>query len=141
MSLSVFHRMKSSQTFGGTGLAFVFNGADSGPTTLIRSELDALPIEETNTFSHRSQVKGVSHKCGHDGHMSIVTALGAELSKSRPQKGRVVLCFQPAEETGMGAIQVVNDVRFCYPQTGLCVCFAQLPGLALGKVAVRNGYV
>ena len=44
--------------------------------------------------------------------MSIVTALGAALVKHRPKKGRVVLCFQPAEETGMGAIQVVNDARF-----------------------------
>jgi metal-dependent amidase/aminoacylase/carboxypeptidase family protein len=61
---------------GGTGLVFVFNGAESGPTTLIRSELDALPIQETNSFAHRSQVKGVSHKCGLDGHMSIVTRFG-----------------------------------------------------------------
>ncbi|MFQ3187633.1 amidohydrolase [Marinomonas primoryensis] len=124
---------------GGTGLAFVFNGADTGPTTLIRSELDALPIEETNTFAHRSQVKGVSHKCGHDGHMSIVTALGAELAKSRPQKGRVVLCFQPAEETGMGATQVVNDVRFAALKPDYAFALHNYPGLELGKVAVRAG--
>jgi amidohydrolase len=124
---------------GGTGLAFVFNGTDSGPTTLIRSELDALPIEETNTFEHRSQVKGVSHKCGHDGHMSIVTALGAELAKSRPQKGRVVLCFQPAEETGMGAIQVVSDVRFAALKPDYAFALHNYPGLELGKVAVRAG--
>jgi amidohydrolase len=124
---------------GGTGLAFVFNGADTGPTTLIRSELDALPIEETNTFAHRSQVKGVSHKCGHDGHMSIVTALGAELAKSRPQKGRVVLCFQPAEETGIGATQVVNDVRFAALKPDYAFALHNYPGLELGKVAVRAG--
>jgi amidohydrolase len=124
---------------GGTGLAFVFNGADTGPTTLIRSELDALPIEETNTFAHRSQVKGVSHKCGHDGHISIVTALGAELAKSRPQKGRVVLCFQPAEETGMGATQVVNDVRFAALKPDYAFALHNYPGLELGKVAVRAG--
>ncbi|ETI59200.1 amidohydrolase [Marinomonas profundimaris] len=124
---------------GGTGLAFVFNGVDNGPTTLIRSELDALPIEESNTFSHRSQVKGVSHKCGHDGHMSIVTALGAELAAHRPQKGRVVLCFQPAEETGMGAIQVVNDARFTALKPDYAFALHNYPGLELGKVAVRAG--
>ena len=124
---------------GGTGLAFVFNGADSGPTTLIRSELDALPIEETNNFDHRSQVKGVSHKCGHDGHMSIVTALGAELARNRPQKGRVVLCFQPAEETGMGAIQVVKDARFVDLMPDYAFALHNYPSLELGKVAVRAG--
>ncbi|RNF51384.1 amidohydrolase [Marinomonas hwangdonensis] len=124
---------------GGTGLAFVFNGAESGPTTLIRSELDALPIQETNSFAHRSQVKGVSHKCGHDGHMSIVTALGAEFAKHRPKKGRVVLCFQPAEETGMGAIQVVNDARFAALIPDYAFALHNYPGLELGKVAVRAG--
>ncbi|PYF80985.1 amidohydrolase [Marinomonas alcarazii] len=124
---------------GGTGLAFVFNGSESGPTTLIRSELDALPIEEANSFAHRSKVNGVSHKCGHDGHMSIVTALGAELAKHRPKKGRVVLCFQPAEETGMGAIQVVNDVRFVNLIPDYAFALHNYPGLELGKVAVRAG--
>lgn len=124
---------------GGTGLAFVFNGAQSGPTTLIRSELDALHIEETNDFEHRSKVMGVSHKCGHDGHMSIVTALGAELATHRPQKGRVVLCFQPAEETGMGAIQMVQDPRFSDIAPDYAFALHNYPSLELGKVAVRAG--
>ena len=94
---------------GGHGLAFVFQGDQDGPSTLIRCELDALPIQEQNTFAHRSIVDGVSHKCGHDGHMAIITALGATLASRRPAAGRVILCFQPAEETGAGAIDMVND--------------------------------
>ncbi|WP_372738214.1 amidohydrolase [Neptunomonas sp.] len=140
--LNVFQTFSADETYtdlGGTGLAFVFNGSESGPTTLIRSELDALPIEEINTFAYRSKVKGVSHKCGHDGHMSIVTSLGAELSKNRPQRGRVILCFQPAEETGLGAIQVVNDVRFASLNPDYAFALHNFPGLALGKVAVRAG--
>lgn len=124
---------------GGHGLAFVFNGRSQGPTTLIRSELDALPIHELNQFSHRSVVDGVSHKCGHDGHMTIVTALGAKLAHCRPHKGRVILCFQPAEETGTGAIDMVNDPKFSALKPDYAFALHNYPGLTLGRVAVRAG--
>ncbi|MCZ6762346.1 MAG: M20/M25/M40 family metallo-hydrolase, partial [Gammaproteobacteria bacterium] len=88
---------------GGTGIAFVFSGTQAGPTILLRSELDALPIHEVNEFDHRSLHDGTSHKCGHDGHMAILAAVGEKLSKKRPARGRVVLLYQPAEETGQGA--------------------------------------
>ena len=57
---------------GGHGLAAVYNFSNEGPVVVVRCELDALPIAETNPFEHRSLVPGVSHKCGHDGHMAIV---------------------------------------------------------------------
>ncbi|WP_394145296.1 amidohydrolase [Vibrio atypicus] len=124
---------------GGHGLAFVFNGQSPGPTTLIRSELDALPIHELNRFEHRSVVDGVSHKCGHDGHMAIISALGAELADHRPLKGRVALCFQPAEETGTGAIDMVNDPKFSSLKPDYAFALHNYPGLDLGHVAVRSG--
>ncbi|EKO3398416.1 amidohydrolase [Vibrio fluvialis] len=124
---------------GGRGVAFVFQGKEPGPTTLIRCELDALPIEETNQFAHRSVHQGVSHKCGHDGHMAIVTALGQQLSQQRPQKGRVVLAFQPAEETGEGAINMVNDAKFSAFMPDFAFALHNYPGLALGHVAVKAG--
>lgn len=60
---------------GGTGLAAVYEFSQKGPVIAIRCELDALPIEEANQFEHRSLHNGVSHKCGHDGHMAIVAGL------------------------------------------------------------------
>jgi metal-dependent amidase/aminoacylase/carboxypeptidase family protein len=59
-----------------TGVCAVYDSSRPGPTVLIRAELDALPIEESNTFAHRSTTRGVSHKCGHDGHMSTLVAVG-----------------------------------------------------------------
>ncbi len=124
---------------GGQGVAFVFNGTESGPTTLVRCELDALPIQESNEFAHRSVHQGVSHKCGHDGHMAIVTALGEMLSDFTPKLGRVILAFQPAEETGEGAINMVNDPAFLPYKPDFAFALHNYPSLELGHVAVKAG--
>lgn len=136
---SDFNPDEVHENLGGYGLAFVFNGSQPGPTTLIRSELDALPIQEINDFAHRSITDGVSHKCGHDGHMAIVSALGAELNERKPVKGRVILCFQPAEETGAGAVDMVNDRRFAPLIPDYAFALHNYPGLVRGKVAVKSG--
>ncbi len=124
---------------GGHGVAFVFNGKQDGPSTLIRCELDALPIQEQNDFAHRSVVDGVSHKCGHDGHMAIISSLGATLATQAPISGRVILCFQPAEETGAGAIDMVSDAKFESLKPDYAFALHNYPGLPLGQVAVRAG--
>ncbi len=137
-----FEHFKPDQVLtglGGSGLAFVYQGRQPGLTTLIRCELDALPIEETNTFAHRSTHSGVSHQCGHDGHMAIVSALGEQLSTRRPARGRVILAFQPAEETGEGAINMVNDPNFASLMPDYAFALHNYPGLALGHVAVKAG--
>ena len=69
------HPAEVKNHIGGNGLAAVFKYAEEGPVVMIRCELDALPIEESNSFEHRSFNPGVSHKCGHDGHMAIVAGL------------------------------------------------------------------
>ena len=127
------------QGLGGAGVAAVFNGEQPGPTTLLRAELDALPIEESNTFEHRSKRAGVSHKCGHDGHMVILMAVAEQLAAKRPVTGRVVLLFQPAEETGDGARQVVEDPQFAVLKPDFAFALHNTPGLALGQVQVRAG--
>ncbi len=88
---------------GGHGVAAVYQGQDHGPTILFRCELDALPITEQGNLPHRSTVPGTGHLCGHDGHMTVLLALARLLSRQRPARGRIVLLFQPAEETGAGA--------------------------------------
>ncbi|NIT55194.1 MAG: M20/M25/M40 family metallo-hydrolase, partial [Aliifodinibius sp.] len=73
------------------------------PHVLIRCELDGLPISDDITADYKSKTEGVGHKCGHDGHMTIVAGVAKVLGKQRPQAGKVSLLFQPAEETGEGA--------------------------------------
>ncbi len=124
---------------GGTGVAFEFAGGETGPTVLLRCELDALPIQETNQIAYRSKVDGVSHKCGHDGHMAIVAGIGKELALNRPNRGRVVLLFQPAEETGQGASAVIRDPRFQDIKPDFAFALHNLPGFPLGDIIVRNG--
>ena len=58
---------------GGHGIAAVYEGAQPGPTVMIRAELDGLPIEEISEIPYRSTVPGKGHLCGHDGHMTILT--------------------------------------------------------------------
>ena len=126
---------------GGHGIAAVYEGAQPGPTVMIRAELDGLPIEEISGIPYRSAVPGKGHLCGHDGHMTILTGLARLLGRRRPQSGRVVLLFQPAEEDGSGAAAVVADPRFRELTPDFAFALHNLPGLALGKVALTEGPV
>ncbi len=124
---------------GGTGIAFAFGRAGGGPTVLLRSELDALPIAEANEMPYRSRQDGVSHKCGHDGHMAILAEVGRRLSQDRPGRGRVVLLYQPAEETGAGAAAVLADPAFERIRPDSVFALHNVPGYPLGQVIVRDG--
>ncbi len=124
---------------GGHGVALVHDSRRDGPTVMLRAELDALPIQERATHAHASAHPGRAHLCGHDGHMAILTGMAAHLSRRPPARGRVVLLFQPAEETGAGAAAVRADPR--WPQIAPDWAFAlhNMPGMALGAVAVARG--
>lgn len=126
---------------GGHGVAFVFDGAQPGPTVLLRCELDALPIQERHEGPGQSRVPGVAHQCGHDGHMAILAAVGTRLARRRPARGRVVLLFQGAEETGEGAAAVVADPRFAELGVDLAFALHNVPGHPLGQVIVREGSI
>lgn len=124
---------------GGCGVAAIFNGQEDGPRVLFRSELDALPIEEINDFAHRSKNPGVSHKCGHDGHMVIIFGLAEKIAKNRPKRGSVIILYQPAEETGEGARAVVADPQFKKLAPDYCYALHNLPGFPMGQVLIRSG--
>jgi amidohydrolase len=126
---------------GGHGVAAVFEGSTPGPTLLFRSEIDALPIEELTDVAHKSTIAGKGHLCGHDGHSTIIAALGRGLSRQRPKKGRVVLMFQPAEENGAGAAAVIADPRFAEIKPDLSFSLHNMPGLPFGHVALISGIV
>jgi amidohydrolase len=119
---------------GGTGVAVIYEFAKEGPTILVRCELDALPIEEANRFPHRSTRPGVSHKCGHDGHMAIVAGLAPWLQQQSFTRGKVVLLFQPAEETGEGAHALLSDARFKDLHPDYIFALHNLPGEPLHSI-------
>lgn len=126
---------------GGHGIAAVFEGAAPGPTVMIRAELDALPIQEETELDHRSTIPGKGHLCGHDGHMATLAALARGLGRQRPARGRVVLMFQPAEETGAGAAAVIADPNFAGLAPDISFSYHNMPGIPLGHVALTDGPV
>ncbi len=123
----------------GHGIGFIFKGKVPGKTILVRSELDALPIVEINNFEHRSRTEGVSHKCGHDGHMAILAGVAKHLSKERPRAGRVVLLYQPAEETGQGARAVYEDPAFAKIKPDIAFSLHNIPGQPMHQIRCKPG--
>ncbi|GAB2539441.1 amidohydrolase [Spirosoma aerophilum] len=122
-----------------TGLLLEYGDDSIGPVTLIRADIDALPIQEVNTFAHRSTIDGVSHKCGHDGHAAILARLASLLMEKPPVQGRVFLLFQPAEENGKGAEAVLNDPAFAGIQPDRVFALHNLPGYKQGVIVCRPG--
>ena len=89
----------TSERWCKTGIITVLEGEKSGPTVLLRADMDALPIQEENTHDYRSRHPGIMHACGHDAHTAILLGVAQVLSRDYiPLPGRIVLLFQPAEE-------------------------------------------
>ena len=92
-----------------TGLMVEINPEKTNKTVLLRADIDALPIKETNDFDFKSQVEGVSHACGHDIHAAMILNATKALLKVKDEiDGRVRIIFQPGEETGEGGRAVVS---------------------------------
>ncbi len=123
---------------GGTGIAAVYQGSTAGPRVMVRCEMDALPIQEENLVSYRSAREGVGHLCGHDGHMAVVCGLGSLLGYKKPERGTVILLFQPAEETGAGSAAVVSDQRFKEIMPDYIFSMHNLPGYRKGTVVTKE---
>jgi amidohydrolase len=123
---------------GGHGIAVVYASSTPGPTVMIRADLDALPICETSPTSYRSQIANTAHLCGHDGHTAIVAGLASWLQANPLPQGRVVLLFQPAEETGAGAAAVLASPEFDKLRPDYIFALHNLPGYPLGQVLVRS---
>jgi amidohydrolase len=127
---------------GGTGVIADLDGAGgdgNAPTLMLRADMDALPIVERG--AHRvvtSEVDGVMHACGHDGHVAMTLGVAAALSSLRDSwRGRLRLCFQPAEEIASGAEPMIDD--------GALIGVDQVFGIHLwaplqvGRVGVKDG--
>ncbi len=119
------------RNIGGHGIAVVFKGKEPGKRVMIRADIDALNIPEGG--------RGCSHRCGHDGHASILAGLAQRLNEKRPENGEIVLLFQPAEETGQGAKAVIADPLFEQIKPDMAFALHNIPGYPKNTVLLRKG--
>ena len=128
----------------GTGLVAELPGGGDGPTVMVRADMDALPVVEHRSNSPRSRNPGRMHACGHDGHMAIVLTLAevfARVGKLGKLSGRVVVLFQPSEESVDGAARVVAEGvldRFAVDRVIGLHLWSALP---LGQATIPDGPV
>jgi amidohydrolase len=123
---------------GGNGILAIYKGKEDGKSILFRCELDALPIQEINLFNYKSIYEGVSHKCGHDGHMAILCGMAKTFHENPLAKGTVMLLFQPAEEDGNGAKRVLNDSKFEAIKPDFSFALHNLPGYKKHQIIVKE---
>lgn len=130
---------------GTTGLIGVIHGPDAGGNGRaigLRADMDALPMQEFNTFAHASQYAGKMHACGHDGHTAMLLGAAQYLAAHRDSlAGTVYLIFQPAEEGGGGAREMVKDGLFTRFPMQAVFGMHNWPGMAAGTMAVSPGPV
>ncbi|MGL6072235.1 M20 aminoacylase family protein [Craterilacuibacter sp.] len=127
------------RNIGGTGLVAEISGARPGPAIGLRADMDALPMQEGNSFSHASQTPGCMHGCGHDGHSSMLLGAAQVLAAERDFAGTVYLIFQPAEEMEGGAVAMMQDGLFARFPMQAVYGLHNWPGLPAGHVAVHAG--
>lgn len=119
---------------GGNGIVATYDSGKEGPHVMIRADFDALPIEDKIDKPYKSKNKGVGHKCGHDGHSTMALGLATQLHDSPPQKGKVSILFQPAEETGQGAAAVIDDDNFKIIKPDYIFGLHNIPGIPMHQI-------
>ncbi len=125
------------------GVVAMLKGAKPGPVVAIRSDMDALPVEETLDVPYKSKNKGVKHACGHDVHMAVALGTAELLSQMRSQiAGSVKFIFQPAEEGApegeeSGAVQMIKEGALDNPRPQVIFALHDTPQVKVGQI----GYV
>ncbi|MCK6425692.1 MAG: M20 family metallopeptidase [Burkholderiaceae bacterium] len=124
---------------GRTGVVGVIRHGSSPRAIGLRADMDALPMTEHNRFAHASRHPGRMHACGHDGHTAMLLAAAKHLAAQRDFDGSVYLVFQPAEEGGGGAREMIADGLFeRFPMEAI-FGMHNWPGMAAGQFAICSG--
>jgi len=122
-----------------TGVVGVIEGRADGPWIGLRADIDALDLDEANTFDHRSRHLGRMHGCGHDGHAAMLLGAARYLAEHRDFVGTVAVIFQPAEENEGGARAMIEDGLLDRFPIQSVYGMHNWPGLAAGRFAIRPG--
>lgn len=122
----------------GEGMAAVYKAPQDGPTLLFRCDMDALPIHELSNKQYKSVNSGVSHTCGHDGHMAMVSGLAMKLKENPISRGRVVLLYQPEEENGHGALKSLRRLRELGLYPDYAFALHNMPKYPTGSIILGN---
>jgi amidohydrolase len=124
---------------GLTGVVGIIKNGTSERAIGLRADMDALPMQEINTFPHASKHAGKMHACGHDGHTAMLLGAAHYLSRHRNFDGTVYLVFQPAEEGGAGARKMIEDGLFQRCPMDAIYGMHNWPGAATGTLSVCEG--
>ena len=123
-----------------TGILGTLKGGKPGVVTLLRADIDALPISELNDVPYKSTRDQVMHACGHDAHVAILLSAARELARRRDEvPGTLVFCFQPGEEGYAGNRQMIEAGALENPHVDRTFALHMASVLEVGRIGVRDG--
>ena len=125
----------------GAGIVGVLRAGESNKVIGFRADMDALPINETNSHDYISKNTGVMHACGHDGHMAMLLGAAHNLSTNANFVGTIIFIFQPNEELGLGAKAMMDEgLLQNFPMQEI-YGIHNLPGVPTGELLTRSGII